>query len=376
MKTVFKPSHSFIILLCAGLTSLFTACRENDVLEPQKPTENPVPVVNAGTDKTVSVKTGSVTLSGTATVDKGSIKSVTWTQVSGPNTAVLTNDPVNANAVSASNLRVGTYVFRFTAVSDKNVSQLDEAAVTVEADNTLPAGSRLKKIAYSATDFQEFEYDSEGKLTRYVSQYQFVQGDPTKIQRITYQMQYDDLKRLVRVTQNNGTLTTSIKTYFYKDGVLEKTEEARPNGRLLERRTFTFADNRLMQELRETADDAGQVQATYRTDFAYAGNGNLTKETVYLRGNSGFNVDHTFEYSDFDDKPKSDHLLTRFLFLPSMVLHPNNPGKVVMKLANGTVNYTENYTFQYSPTGLPVRSIRQKTQGNVNSQLEATFVYE
>ena len=91
---------------------------------------NKAPVVNAGTDQTVTLPAGPA-LSGTATDDglpKGSTISVSWTKVSGPGTVVFVNvNSLNASAVMST---AGTYALRLSA-SDGTLSSSDDVIITV-----------------------------------------------------------------------------------------------------------------------------------------------------------------------------------------------------------------------------------------------------
>ncbi|RAK00208.1 putative secreted protein (Por secretion system target) [Larkinella arboricola] len=91
------------------------------------PAPNPVPTVNAGADKQLSLPTTQVSLSGSAS-DNGRLVSTVWTKVSGP-AATLT--AANSLTLTASSLTAGTYVFRLTATDDQGATAFDEATVTV-----------------------------------------------------------------------------------------------------------------------------------------------------------------------------------------------------------------------------------------------------
>jgi hypothetical protein len=95
------------------------------------PASNPAPVVNAGSDQTITLPTSTVTLSGSATDANGTISSYAWTKVSGP------NNPTFSNAASAtaivSGLVQGTYVFKLTATDNEGSPGFDDVTITVNA---------------------------------------------------------------------------------------------------------------------------------------------------------------------------------------------------------------------------------------------------
>ncbi|WP_247233362.1 PKD domain-containing protein [Telluribacter sp. SYSU D00476] len=116
----------------APLTVSFT------VVEQTAPTNQP-PTVNAGEDKTITLPTNSVTLTGSAHDPDGSISSYGWTQQSGPGTATLTN--AGTAALTASGLVAGTYVFRLTVTDNQGATAYDEASVLVN-----PAPSTTQQV--------------------------------------------------------------------------------------------------------------------------------------------------------------------------------------------------------------------------------------
>lgn len=86
------------------------------------------PIVSAGTDKTVTLPTNSVTLTGNASDPDGTITSYSWAKISGP-PAWLSNP--KTPALTALNLIEGTYTFRVTVTDDKGASGFDDVIVTV-----------------------------------------------------------------------------------------------------------------------------------------------------------------------------------------------------------------------------------------------------
>jgi hypothetical protein len=98
-------------------------------------TQNQAPVVNAGSDQTVTLP-NSANLSGTATDDglpnpPGTL-STTWSKVSGPGTVAF-GDP-SAPSTTATFSASGTYVLRLTA-DDSALQSSDDLTVTVNASS-------------------------------------------------------------------------------------------------------------------------------------------------------------------------------------------------------------------------------------------------
>ncbi len=91
---------------------------------------NAAPVVNAGSDRTITLtsSTTSFTLSGTASDPDGTIVSYQWTKLSGP-AATITSPAMRQTMVSA--IQKGTYIFRLTARDNLGTSGSDTVTIVV-----------------------------------------------------------------------------------------------------------------------------------------------------------------------------------------------------------------------------------------------------
>jgi predicted esterase len=91
---------------------------------------NQAPVVNAGSDQTITLPASSVTLNGSATDADGSISKYAWTKVSGGN---ATFGNAGAASTTVSGLTEGTYSFRLTATDNVGATGSNDVTVTVKA---------------------------------------------------------------------------------------------------------------------------------------------------------------------------------------------------------------------------------------------------
>ncbi len=109
------------------------------------PPANQPPTANAGTDKTITLPTNSVTLNGSGTDPDGSIVSYTWSKVSGG--AATITSPASAST-TITGLVQGSYTFRLTVVDNSGASASDDVVVVVNA--ALPAISlRIEAEAFT-----------------------------------------------------------------------------------------------------------------------------------------------------------------------------------------------------------------------------------
>ncbi|WP_290709161.1 PKD domain-containing protein, partial [Flavihumibacter sp. CACIAM 22H1] len=102
-----------------------------DGTTPPPPT-NQLPTVNLGTNRSITLPTNSISITGTATDADGSISSFRWSQVSGPSTATISNE--TTATASFSNLVQGTYSFRLTVTDNAGGTGSATVSVTVNPE--------------------------------------------------------------------------------------------------------------------------------------------------------------------------------------------------------------------------------------------------
>jgi hypothetical protein len=99
------------------------------------------PAVHAGVDQTLPSGTTTAALSGSASDAGGTVVSVLWTQLSGPNEAAIATAAANATQVSG--LIAGAYTFRFTARDNDGNSASDDVNVGVAATQPQVGSGKL-----------------------------------------------------------------------------------------------------------------------------------------------------------------------------------------------------------------------------------------
>jgi len=98
------------------------------------PTNNKVPVANAGSDITITQPASSVTLNGSGSDPDGYVAAYAWSKVSGPTGGNIASP--SASSTSVSGLTAGTYVFRFSVTDNNNAVTTDDVTVTVNSSGT------------------------------------------------------------------------------------------------------------------------------------------------------------------------------------------------------------------------------------------------
>jgi len=100
---------------------------------------NKAPVANAGADKSITLPTNSIQLSGSGSDSDGTVVSYSWTKISGP-ASNITDSSLATTKVTG--LAQGTYRFELTVTDDKGATGKDTVRVTVNAE---PATTSINK---------------------------------------------------------------------------------------------------------------------------------------------------------------------------------------------------------------------------------------
>jgi hypothetical protein len=162
-----------------------------------EPVANKLPVVSAGSDKTVTLPTNSVAIQGSASDPDGSIASYQWTKISG---GAATLSGTTSSKLTASGLASGSYAFRLTVKDNKGASKSDDVTVTVKSSSsTAPvaqAGSD-QTISTRSTYLNGSGAAASGRVIRY---YKW-----SKVSGPSNSMNYVSTPKLYVYNMNPGT---------------------------------------------------------------------------------------------------------------------------------------------------------------------------
>ncbi len=234
--------------------------------------------------------------------------------------------------------------------------------------NPLPAHALIRQQKWAETDHQTFSYNAKGQVIQIRSQWQFVEGDPTQINTIIYDVVYDSLNRPVELTNSIGYKGR----YLYHGNLIHKTQELGSDGAIVKEVTYIYADNRIAAEIWRIPGNNGGPDALNKHVFGYDVKGNLNKVIMYEQtGVDQFKLLETTTYSDFDDKINPLSWMLRYPYLPQLRLQFNNPRKVTVQPANGAAS-TTTYAYEYNAQGLPKSIQRTHPLGPV---LRSTVQY-
>ncbi len=174
---------------------------------------NSPPVANAGPNKNITLPTSSVAVTGSATDADGTVESYVWEQVSGPNTAQI-SDPFEA-AITVSGLVEGIYVFNLRVTDDEGTTDSDQMQVVVnpEPPNSPPVANTGANqeitLPVNSVTFNGSGTDSDGTIASYqwsqISGPNTATSTPVSQQTITYSNLIAGLYTFrLTVTDNKG----------------------------------------------------------------------------------------------------------------------------------------------------------------------------
>ena len=114
-----------VLFALSGSLFLLASCTKDPVL-------NKVPTSNAGSSKTITLPTDTVTLSGSGADADGQVVAYLWSQVSGPSSTIIVNPGSPASLIKGFTQQ-GTYVFQLMVTDNQGATGVDTATVIVNA---------------------------------------------------------------------------------------------------------------------------------------------------------------------------------------------------------------------------------------------------
>lgn len=119
---------------------------------------NEMPIADAGPAQIVQLPTDSTVLNGTAKDPDGRITGYLWSQVNGPNTAVIANNGAASTAVKG--LVAGAYIFQFMAIDSAGATATDTVLVTVKplkvVTVTVGTGTDPYEVSFAGNAYSNF----------------------------------------------------------------------------------------------------------------------------------------------------------------------------------------------------------------------------
>lgn len=210
-----------------------------------------------------------------------------------------------------------------------------------------PVAKKVKKISSDATDYYSFEYNAQGQVSKYISQWKNGTGGFNKI---THTMEYNG-NQLAKVTNDIGHTL-----YTCQSGRVTKAENFIANGKRLSTILFNYdQQNRLDYLIEQIAFPVEGGAEETKVSCQYYPNGNVSRmDFAYrLHITDPFETSFSKLYVQYDNQPnpEPDGILGNFL--PGLELQINNPVKVTNLDKNGVPDGYSRYEYMYDASGYP-----------------------
>ncbi|HEV3326260.1 MAG TPA: T9SS type A sorting domain-containing protein, partial [Puia sp.] len=122
----------------------------------------PAPTASAGANQTITLPTGSVTLTGSGAETNGTITAYSWTQVSGPSTAAIATPTLASTAVTG--LVQGSYFFKLTVTGNTGLTASGVDTITVNPAVVTtpppPTGTTTSKYSIANGEYGNYILDN------------------------------------------------------------------------------------------------------------------------------------------------------------------------------------------------------------------------
>ncbi len=161
----------------------------------------------------------------------------------------------------------------------------DDARIPAPGSGQEPA-LKLQRVSWSENDFQLFEYNMEGLLSRYTSQWIYIMDDSIALKKVVTNFTYTADKKLL--SSETGGLITK---YYYAGNDLDKTEEYDHHNRLVITHYYHFDDNKKLKEAHTVITDpleGSKITGELKNTYAYDSQGNVTEKKEYVKKPAAF----------------------------------------------------------------------------------------
>ncbi|NCT93013.1 MAG: hypothetical protein GXC72_01200 [Chitinophagaceae bacterium] len=209
---------------------------------------------------------------------------------------------------------------------------------------------KVKEIRNGVNDYQQFFYNSNGQLIKYQVEFSSGTGQPS-----TYYVNLEYTNGQV----SKATMPSGFSNYIYTDGKLSSIESFTNTGAKISSAALIINNKQQLVEMKETFGNPipGGVVET-KVIYVYNEQGNLIRKDYYTRETgSQFVYTESSIFENYDNKKIPQAFARAEFFLPNCVLMVNNPGRIISKSANGTINRIDRFEYQYNTEGYPTQRI-------------------
>ncbi len=245
-----------------------------------------------------------------------------------------------------------------------------------KSDDPAPeANMRVSKIVWAESDYQQFSYHANGRLSQYVSQWTYINDGSGETRKLVADYAYNAANQLTKVTFNSGY----YNVYYYEGTRLRKLEEYDNKNRLALTHIFSFNTTGQLREMLTQVHDKLEGNGNLiKRMYTYDSQGNVTEEKVFNKNTpqTDFTLSTRTVYTDYDSKKSPDNLMALFPYVPQVQMNVNNPGTISVLAGEQQIPVSvAKYTYQYTDKGYPASKTVRIESSSV-PPVSATYYYE
>ena len=240
---------------------------------------------------------------------------------------------------------------------------------TGSAPGDTPPLKMVKKVSASAFDYMQYEYNANGNVTGYITQWKDAAGNLLRQNNV---FEYNTGNQLVKWTNEAG-----YGLYSYQNGRLSQSVHYAANGKKLSTIRYSFDAIKRLFTVVEEIENAENTPKQSRLSYQYYNNGNIRRIDLAFRYEitDPFTLYFSKKFIQYDNKknPEPDGIIGAFL--PGVIQQHNNPLYIENIMADGTVQGYTRYEYNYNMDGFPVQRKMSVTINNTE-QPPVIFTYE
>ena len=202
---------------------------------------------------------------------------------------------------------------------------------------------RIEEVAYK----RELVYNASGQVVKVVSESEM----PDKELISTVQeFEYRSDGKIISSMIDNQTKFN----YTYDQDRIVKTEQVE-SGVPLHRFVFAYQTNGLIKEMLSYKYEGSEPKHTGKIVYAFDPTGNVSSVKEFSFKDQAYSLETIYEYDRYDNFQSADSQFDFHTVNTGLQLHKNNPGRMVSRNKNGVAFSIEDYVYDYSANGIPVR---------------------
>lgn len=202
---------------------------------------------------------------------------------------------------------------------------------------------RIEEVAYK----RELVYNSSGQVVKIISESEMPDKE---IISTVQEFEYGTDGEIISSVIDNDTKFN----YTWDQNRIVETEQIE-KGVPLHRFVFSYQTNGLVKEMLSYKYEGPEPKHTGKVVYAFDPTGNVSSVKEFSFKEQAYSLEHIYEFDRYDNFPSVDSQFDFHTLNTGLQLHKNNPGRMVSKNKNGIAFSIEDYIYDYTEKGIPVR---------------------